>query len=662
MTQASPQLPAAPSPLALPSQLAPPLQLAPRWGTRQSLMLLALLAVWLYARPWAGIWHDSRLYAAQALRLLNPGQFEHDLYFMFGSQDAFTLFSPLYSVCIRALGLDAGTQLLHTLGSALWLAAAWYLLSGLLRGAMLWVGLAWLLLLPTDYDPIRAISLAEPYLTPRIFAEALGIFAMACLLRGKWRWLALLLPVSLVIHPLMTLATLLFALLYLASDDPRRLVPLLVAGVLAAGAGAVLDLLPFQRLAQTMDPEWYAGVSRLTGLVTWDRWNFHEVASRATVAFSLVLTAAWLSTGWRARFYYCAAATGALGLLATWLGTSVFHNVLLLQVQTWRAMWLVQLASVIALASLLAAFWHRGRVFQLVLAACMLGIFARDSYGGLVTLLACALLCWQGGLPSPAQLPPRLYGCACCLLVALLSIWVAEVDAQSTTPLNVLYWNYGVASGDRMQWAVTLLRLGGNALLGMVLMLGIWHAAGRRKLGAWLLAGGMAVLAAAGALWLRQASTSNEQIKISAAGLRAVQAAFLPLIPASASVYWEDDVRFSWFILQRASYASHPQVYGMVFNRGNAIEGVRRLRRLERLGTADVVSSRYQRDTNTLPATVQPADAADIAYVCADAALDFVVLTQKLGKLDVAMAEDPVYGRHYFLYDCAALRGSHASL
>ncbi len=658
MTQALPLPAAAP---AAPLPLAAPVQLAPRWGARQSVMLLALLAVWLYARPWAGIWHDARLYAAQALRLLNPGQFEHDLYFMFGSQDAFTLFSPLYSVFILALGLDAGSHLLHTLGSVLWLAAAWYLLSGLLRGAMLWVGLAWLLLLPSDYDPIMAISLAEPYLTPRIFAEALGIFAIACLLRGKWRWLALLLPLSLVIHPLMTLGTLLFALLYLASDDPRRIVPLLAAGMLAAGACAALDLLPFQRLAQAMDTEWYAGVFRLTGLVTWERWNFNEVASRAAVAFSLVLTAAWLSTGWRARFYYCAALTGALGLLATWLGTAVFHNVLLLQIQTWRALWLVQLASVIALASLLAAFWHRGRLFQVLLAACMLGVFARDSYGGLVTLLACAILCWQASLRSPVQLPRRLYGYACCLLMALLSIWVAEVDAQSSDPQNVLYWNYGVAVGDSMQWAVTLLRLGGNALLGMLLMLGIWHAAGRRKLGACLLAAGMAGLAAAGALWLRQASISNQQIKISAAGLRAVKAAFLPLIPAQASVYWEDDVRFSWFVLQRASYASHPQVFGMVFNRGTAIEGVRRLHRLERLGTADVVSTRYQRDTHSIPATVKQANADDMAYVCADDALDFVVLTQKLGKLEVASANDPVYGRNYFLYDCARLRASLVS-
>ncbi|WP_431479548.1 hypothetical protein [Massilia eburnea] len=143
----------------------------------------------------------------------------------------------MYSVFILALGLDAGSHLLHTLGSVLWLAAAWYLLSGLLRGAMLWVGLAWLLLLlPSDYDPIMAISLAEPYLTPRIFAEALGHI---CHRLPAARQMALAgahcCPLSLVIHPLMTLGTLLFALLYLASDDPRRIVPLLAAGMLAAG-------------------------------------------------------------------------------------------------------------------------------------------------------------------------------------------------------------------------------------------------------------------------------------------------------------------------------------------------------------------------------------------------------------------------------------------
>jgi len=634
---------------------AAPLQLAPRWDARQSLMLLALLAIWLYARPWAGIWHDGRLYAVQALHLLHPEQFRNDLYFLFGSQDQFTLFSPLYSVFIQALGLEAGSHLLHTLGSMLWLAAAYYLLSGLLRGAMLWVALAWLLLLPTDYDPIRAISLAEPYLTPRIFAEALGMLAIACMLRGKRLWLALLLPLSLLLHPLMTLATLLFGLLYLACDNPRSVVPLLAAGVVAAGALAALDLLPWQRLMQTMDPQWYAEVTSI------GTRNFTDLASPATVAFCLVLAAAWLSTGWRARFYYCAALTGALGLLAHWLGTSVFHNVLLLQIQAWRTCWLVQLVSVIALASLLAAFWHRGRVFQVVLCACMLGIFARDSYGGMITLLACAVLCWQASLAAPSPMPNRIYGFACCLLLALLSIWLAEVDAQSAAPLSVRYWNYGADVGDPMQWAVILLRLGGNALLGMLLLLGIWHIAGRRKAGAWLIAGGMAGLAAAGVLWLRHASVSSEELKLSAAGVQAVQAAFLPLIPPQATVYWEDELRVSWFVLRRSSYASRPQTHGMIFNRGTTMEGMRRLRRLRRMGAHDVVWKERGQDVQQLLAELRPPDAADLAFVCDDVALNFVVLSEKLGTLAVAEADDPVFERRYFLYDCARLRAKVAS-
>jgi hypothetical protein len=52
----------------------PSLMQARRWDLRQSLMLLALLAIWLYARPWAGIWH-TRLYAVQA-RLLLPSDYD----------------------------------------------------------------------------------------------------------------------------------------------------------------------------------------------------------------------------------------------------------------------------------------------------------------------------------------------------------------------------------------------------------------------------------------------------------------------------------------------------------------------------------------------------------------------------------------------------------
>lgn len=647
-----------PQTLCLPP--APPLPLARRWDLRQSLLLLVLLAVWLLTRPWSGIWHDGRLYAAQAMFKLYPEQFKNDLFFLFSSQDKFTVFSPLYAAAIQAFGLDVGSRLLHVAGSALWLGAAYYLLSSFLRGAMRWVALAWLLLLPTDYDPFKSFCLLEPYLTPRVFTEALGIMALACLLRRKWRWLGLLLPLCLVMHPLVALASVLFCLLYLASDGISRALPLLAAAALVVAIGVVWDLPPFDRLLQTMDAAWYEHVARMTAAVTWDRWTAGHMASRCAVSFSLVLTAAWLSSGWRARFYYCAALVGALSLLATWLGTSIFHNVLVLQIQPWRAMWLVQLVAVIAMCALLSAFWRRGRVYQFLLAACMLGVFARDSYGGLVTILAGAALCWQAGQPKVLEMPNRMYGWACGLLLALASIWLAEVDAQSSAPLGISHWNYVsqdflTAPQGSAQWGMTLLRLGGGALLGMVLMLGVWRCTGRRTLGGWLLATGLVAGALGGALWLGQ-GYDNRQLNISAAGVHAVQAAFVPLIPRQATVYWENELRATWFVLQRSSYGSKPQIYGMVFNRGTAMEGMRRLTRLRRMGAPDVLWRQKDQEPDEVQMELREPDADDLAYVCADVALDFVVLSEQLGTLAVASARDPVYRRSYFLYDCARLR------
>ena len=664
MTQAGGQQ-ATEQPQALRQPPAPPLPLTRHWDSRQGLLLLALLAIWIVCRPWSGIWHDGRLYAVQAMHLLYPEQFRNDLFFLFGSQDKFTLFSPMYAAAIEAFGLEGGSRLLHVAGSALWLGGACYLLSTVLRGAMLWVALAWLLLLPTDYDPFKSFCLAEPYLTPRIFAEALGMLAIACLLRGKWRWLGLLLPLSLAMHPLMSLASLLFCVLYLAGSGRRRVLPLLAAGALVAALGIALDLAPFQRLLQTMDAQWYAEVALVSQAVTWDGWSWGHLGSRMTVAFSLVLAAAWLSAGWRARFYYCIALTGGLGLLAAWLGTALFHNLLILQIQPMRSLWLVQLVAVVAMCSLLAAFWQRGRVFQLLLAACMVGVFARDGYGGPVTLLACAALCWQASRPVPIELPNRIYAWACCLLLTLLTVWLAEVDAMASAPFGVAHWDYVdpdalVTKLVPIQWSMTLLRMGGGALLGMALVLGIWQLAGRRTRTGAVLACCLAGGALGGAIWLVQ-GYSHRQLKFSEAGVQAVRAAFVPLIAPQATVYWEDELRASWFVLQRSSYASMPQIYGMVFNRGNAIEGMRRLRRLRRMGAADVLWGLPGQDAAQLQMEIRPPQAEDLAHVCADPALGFVVLSEKLGTLAVAEAADPAYRRSYFLYDCARLRSGPVS-
>jgi hypothetical protein len=65
---------------------------------------LLLAALWVAARPYFGIVHDARLYMVQALHALQPERFAGDLYFAFGSQDAFTAFSALDAPLIGAMG------------------------------------------------------------------------------------------------------------------------------------------------------------------------------------------------------------------------------------------------------------------------------------------------------------------------------------------------------------------------------------------------------------------------------------------------------------------------------------------------------------------------------------------------------------------------------
>jgi len=633
-----------------------PVPLLRRWDGRTALMLVGLLALWLFARPWNGLWHDGRLYGVQALHWLNPMQYSRDLYFLYGSQDSFTLFSPLYAGVVKLLGLEVGACLLHAAGAALWLGAAAFLLSGFRRGAWPWLCLGSLLLLPSDYDAVRAFGLAEPFLTPRIFGEALGMLAIAWLVRGQRMWAFAAFALGFTLHPLMLLGVAWFGVCYLAPNLSRReQLAVLVLALSLAGV-AMLGLAPFDRLLQTMDQEWYRHVVRMLPIVGWDSWHFGQMASRVAVSFSLVLAAAWLSAGWRARFYWCSALTGAAGLLASWLGTSVFHNLLMLQLQPWRALWLTQLASVIALAGLAAAFWQRGRMCRLLLLVLGVAYLTRDSYGGLLAIGGALGLSWQAGRVTQLELPNRMYGLLLLAVAALATGWIANADSQTVIPSLVMPWKYADPESVASLRVWGLLRLGGAAMLGVALLLGIWYLAGLRRAAGWLAAAVLAAGGLAGALYLNN-DYRAAQAKMSGAARQALKAAFQPLIAPQATVYWHGAPDQTWFVLERSGYASRMQVFGMVFNRGTAVEGMRRLTRLQQLGATDVLFGIERNERARLIAKLPQPSVAGLRSVCADPALDFVVLDQGFSVGQVAHVADPEFETSYYLYDCNRLRG-----
>jgi hypothetical protein len=624
------------------------------WDRRLVPLLLLVAMAWLLAHPWTGLWHDGRLYAVQALRRLHPENFQHDLYFLYGSQDAFTLFSPLFAACIAAFGVQGAGLLLYLAGSALWLAASAFLLSAFLRGLPFWLAMLCVVLLPTDYGPVAGIfTLGEPYPTPRIFAEALGMLALAVMVRGRWRWGLLPLALGFLLHPLMSAGAALVGLLYLSAGRWRA-VGLAVAGAAALlAAGAAAGISPFDRILLTMDGEWLALVAKMAPMVTWEGWHAERWLSRTAVAFSLVLAAACLARGRAARLLACLAAAGAIGLLASWAGTGLVHNLLLIQAQPWRVWWLLQWGAWAALAWLLASYWPRGGVVRLLLLVLVVATLTRNSIGGALAVLAAPALCWQVRRPVPLQLAPGTQRMLTVLVLAIGTVWLAEVLKEATDSGALA--PQAIEDTAARIWGWTLLRSGALAVAGAGMLLWLWRWLADPRPGRYLLAC-LAALAGLALALLWRIAPPDFAHPMSEQARHAVQAAFQPLVPATAAMYWENDVRGSWFLMQRSSYVSSVQLAGAAFNRGTALEGARRLARLQHLGVPDAVREHEVREAKRRIAALPQPSLSALQYVCADPALDFVVLTRWFGQGIIARVNDAASGRSYFLYDCSRLR------
>ena len=78
-----------------------------------------LLALHSVIWPYRGIVHDATLYALQALNTARDGKFAHDLFFAFGSQDSFSIFSSVMGPLVSLLGLKNAFWLGYMASSAL---------------------------------------------------------------------------------------------------------------------------------------------------------------------------------------------------------------------------------------------------------------------------------------------------------------------------------------------------------------------------------------------------------------------------------------------------------------------------------------------------------------------------------------------------------------
>lgn len=636
-----------------PSRAAPglPLRGEERSNTPVVLLFLLLLAFWLFSRPYQGLWHDAIIYAVQALARLHPEVYAKDLFFLYGSQDDFTLFSPIYVAFIRLLGLDGAMLTLFIAGHALWLGAAMLLANRLLRGFPFWLGLVLVVVMPSDYGDMTW-NYADSFLTAKLIAEGLTLLSLALVLQGQRIASILILAVAFAMHPLMALGGAAFIGLYLAGDKPRLV---LGAGVLASVAVLLLgwlDVPPFSGLFATMDADWFHLAVTRAPDVFWDEWRHQGGGARSLLAFSLLAVAAVTADGQRRRAFLFALMTGLLALLLFWLGTSVFHNVLLIQLQVWRWLWLTQLFSYLAAAWLVGAFWQRDRTARMLLLGFLAAWLTRANIGGLIAVMASGLFIWHARREQAAAIPGWLARLLYALPVLAAVWWLSSVGLEVTS--SALTKTMGRPTLEfGVVWLMLFLRASGG-VFAVLIFLAVWrYGADRRK--------PVHLAAAAGVVFLLMLSLAfwdrrdTRQSYYAHQALKNAMPEFSHIIPYGAVVYWEDDMQMTWFVLGRASYASIGQTVSLIFNRQTAMEGKRRIDRLSALSVKDGV---YAAEGN--PAALPEKTFAGLVHACHDPALDFVILSKDFGEHVIERHFEKMTGKYFYLYNCAKLRRNFA--
>ena len=520
---------------------------------------LAAAATYLFARGYEGLQHDGILYNGQTLLRAGVPALRADPFFSSGSQDAFSLYSWLVAPLYQALGVNATHLVLLLLG----LAASAGAIVALLRACRLagdaaaW-GLLAVAALSPMYGGLRIFGYTEPYLTARTLAEPLALLGLAACAHGRLLGACALLLLSLALHPLMALPALVIAWLMAVSQDRRWLWAL--AALPAAVALGALGVSPLDRLLRAFDETWWAIVSTISRHVIVTNWELRDWRSVLTDAGLLGAAWACFGTGHRAR-PLLTATLGATGLLlaVSAVGTVLLHSVLITQIQPWRVLWLTHLLATALAPFVLWQLWQRGGLWRLTagfVALLLLDAQASPGYGGplLLGALLSAALAWRGVTVSQAVLRLLLALCALGLLV--------YSGTHLALQLERLSWLQPQAGEPARVARVMAEPLVAAAFAGL-----LWRLTRSPRAGAAGLAAGLAGLALAGALlsWDRRDAFAR------LVESEPPQPPLARFIPATATVYWHDNVGAVWQLLGRASHYSRLQSAGSLFGRDTAL-------------------------------------------------------------------------------------------
>jgi hypothetical protein len=527
-----------------------------------AVVLLLWVITWAISHSYRGIFHDASLYTLQALARLTPSSLGQDVFLRFGSQDRYTLFSPMFAGASHLLGTELAAACLTLFLQVALFVGAWFLARTAMPVSLALLGVSVLIAIPGDYGADRIFTCVEQFLTPRMGAEALVLGALAAAMNER-RWVAMGLVIAgLLIHPIMAAAGVAsLACLYVAIPHPRLGTALLAASI------ALLVLAAFAMPAGIwgrFDDTWLMLVKDRSPYLFLSHWQLDDW-SRAAVT-SATLTMGLITLPIRRGRLLCQVVlmTTIGGMALTLFACDLLHLVLFTQLQPWRWQWLGTVTAAILLPEIVRTRWQTGiagrTMATLLLAAWM---FALDEFALVAALVTVGSLAFLRGR---TQRELRLIFWGACGMLAIAVVWRVASNLEFTDAhfldTHIPLW---------LRRAMSFAHDGSAPMA--VIVLGWWLARAARKPFALIL---LAALAAAGCVALFSQTWALWTVREFPPQLVAQFSPWRERIPPAANVFWAESPLATWLLLNRPSYLSAVQTSGMVFSRDAAIELKRR--------------------------------------------------------------------------------------
>jgi hypothetical protein len=654
-----------------------PLTLPARWQTalesltaRPLVLVSALLLACALVHPYRGLFHDARLYAAQVTERVSPGSLSDDLFLRYGSQDRYTIFTPLVAPLVRQIGLEPAFFVVYLLSKALFFWALVRLVLVLIpdRLAAL-LALIYLAMAPLPFGGNEVFHLNEAFLTPRIAASALVLIALERALARRPGQAAGLLALALLLHPLMAFGgALVIGLWWMFAWLSWRWLTGLADGTILAGCAVAfyepLGLLLFGYMA----PEWRQVERHLcffTNPAWWTLGDWWRIAG--CVAVVCAASRLWLRQ--QTPLLAALLAAAVLGMAGSVVAACSNYR-LLIQASPYRAIWLLELLAVpVGFAGALW-LWRRAPWWSRALGVVMLVLLTVDwnmppfNPLGVFLLVAPIVVNWQRGLRRTPNAPDWLdrsvtmtTSVGVLLLLAvdlhvLVFLFRAKPDlSHDLHPVAVLQ------NASEVLHKPPLVLLFALGLLWAVLPRGEAARSPRPRLA---LALALVALAYQGALtWLEAApwyrmrfsvAARHEQFICDFVHQKARQSGRRP------SIYWPTNLRDVWFRAGARCYFNSAQLSGCAFNEGTALEGRQRAWRVR------CFEAEGLRRHPTWPwwhkalsgfydaPSARPPSRDDLLALCLDEEVDFVIVPERFEGWYCAT------DGAYYVYDCASVR------